>query len=629
MSGDGDRKVDLADFLAAGGDLDERIAEAQVVQIRPARPPASDSAPHGIFVRGSATWEQTDEGCVRLAPYALRVDRDVQAQGGRTVEGVVELECGGSIPFTLAAEVLGDVRALRKALAGLLGSHFRAPRGKLERMLDAWLDASVVEHIETVDEFGFSRDGDRFIFTGGAIPPGPGRFSPPAGSPAGRLLLKEGAPIPVASALLEVWPRSMGCRFTVGALLGIVAYGLVAPVLEALDRGAAPLLAFLHGQSGAGKTTHAGVVQGFFGAFDDTKVALSIHSTALAIELQGYWFRGAVLVVGDGKEGAMGEGGRAKMLGLIQRAGDRGVRLRLNNSGTPQAGHPSRATWLLEGEDLPVIEGSGLARLLVLLMPDAPRDSSLLRKLEALNPDLPIVTRALVEFLLRIQCWDALVAQYRGQVELLDRMEQTSPNAVRLGKSIAAISVGLRVWSDWLGEVGLEPPCTVAELVDFLVASVHEQLDDVEAAKPGEYFLELLRQLLASGAARLGGPDGGGVLVGVWRDDRSVAHVLDDAAIGQIRRHFPDAAGGLKPKRSIARDLKRMGALAESVIGLYKTELIRRDGPWSGVEAVELATLGWVDWFNKKRLLESLGYVPPAEFEQAWNERQAAQSWVA
>ncbi len=70
-------------------------------------------------------------------------------------------------------------------------------------------------------------------------------------------------------------------------------------------------------------------------------------------------------------------------------------------------------------------------------------------------------------------------------------------------------------------------------------------------------------------------------------------------------------------------------ALAESIIGPYKTELIRRDGPWSGVGAVELATLGWVDWFNKKRLLELLGYVPPAELEQAWYDRQVAQSRVA
>jgi putative transposase len=66
-------------------------------------------------------------------------------------------------------------------------------------------------------------------------------------------------------------------------------------------------------------------------------------------------------------------------------------------------------------------------------------------------------------------------------------------------------------------------------------------------------------------------------------------------------------------------------ALAESVNGLYKTEVIRRQGPWSGVEAVELATLDWVDWFNNRRLLEPLGYVPPVEFEQAYYDRQDAQ----
>ena len=54
-------------------------------------------------------------------------------------------------------------------------------------------------------------------------------------------------------------------------------------------------------------------------------------------------------------------------------------------------------------------------------------------------------------------------------------------------------------------------------------------------------------------------------------------------------------------------------ALAESIIGLYKTEVIRRRGPWRSLEAVEFATLEWVDWFNHRRLLESIGYVPPAE----------------
>jgi transposase InsO family protein len=61
-------------------------------------------------------------------------------------------------------------------------------------------------------------------------------------------------------------------------------------------------------------------------------------------------------------------------------------------------------------------------------------------------------------------------------------------------------------------------------------------------------------------------------------------------------------------------------ALAESIIGLFKTEVIQRKGPWRQLEAVEFATLRWVDWFNMRRLLEPIGYVPPAEYEASYYE---------
>ena len=61
-------------------------------------------------------------------------------------------------------------------------------------------------------------------------------------------------------------------------------------------------------------------------------------------------------------------------------------------------------------------------------------------------------------------------------------------------------------------------------------------------------------------------------------------------------------------------------ALAESIIGLFKAEVIQRNGPWRHLEAVEFATLEWVDWFNHRRLLEPIGYVPPAEFEARYSE---------
>jgi transposase InsO family protein len=63
-------------------------------------------------------------------------------------------------------------------------------------------------------------------------------------------------------------------------------------------------------------------------------------------------------------------------------------------------------------------------------------------------------------------------------------------------------------------------------------------------------------------------------------------------------------------------------ALAETIIGLYKTELIRRRGPWRGLDEVEYSTLEWVDWFNHRRLLEPIGDVPPAEFEVAFQRQE-------
>lgn len=65
-------------------------------------------------------------------------------------------------------------------------------------------------------------------------------------------------------------------------------------------------------------------------------------------------------------------------------------------------------------------------------------------------------------------------------------------------------------------------------------------------------------------------------------------------------------------------------ALAETMFGFYKAELIHRHGPWASVAAVELATGGWVHWWNERRLHSALGYTPPAEYEAAYWQRQAA-----
>jgi transposase InsO family protein len=70
-------------------------------------------------------------------------------------------------------------------------------------------------------------------------------------------------------------------------------------------------------------------------------------------------------------------------------------------------------------------------------------------------------------------------------------------------------------------------------------------------------------------------------------------------------------------------------ALAETINGLFKTEVIRQQGPWRNLEDVEFATLTWVDWFNHRRLLEPIGSVPPAEFEAAYYEQLEGSAMAA
>ena len=88
------------------------------------------------------------------------------------------------------------------------------------------------------------------------------------------------------------------------------------------------------------------------------------------------------------------------------------------------------------------------------------------------------------------------------------------------------------------------------------------------------------------------------------------------------------AESGIEPSVGSVGD-SYDNALAESVIGLYKTEVIRPRGPWRHLEAVEFATLEWVDWFNNRRLLEPIGHVPPVEYEQQYYQAQNAPVMVA
>ena len=89
------------------------------------------------------------------------------------------------------------------------------------------------------------------------------------------------------------------------------------------------------------------------------------------------------------------------------------------------------------------------------------------------------------------------------------------------------------------------------------------------------------------------------------------------------------AEAGIEPSVGSVGD-SYDNALAETIIGLYKTEVIRRAAARGGTSrTVEFATLEWVDWFNNRRLLEPIGYIPPAEFEATYYASQESPAMVA
>jgi transposase InsO family protein len=103
----------------------------------------------------------------------------------------------------------------------------------------------------------------------------------------------------------------------------------------------------------------------------------------------------------------------------------------------------------------------------------------------------------------------------------------------------------------------------------------------------------------------------------IHHSDRGVQYV-------SIRYTERLAEAGVEPSVGSVGD-SYDNALAETIIGLFKTEVIRQQGPWRGIDAVELATLGWVDWFNYRRVLEPIGNMPPAEKEdEYYRQRESA-----
>jgi transposase InsO family protein len=109
------------------------------------------------------------------------------------------------------------------------------------------------------------------------------------------------------------------------------------------------------------------------------------------------------------------------------------------------------------------------------------------------------------------------------------------------------------------------------------------------------------------------------------RDNSLIHHSDRGSQYVSIRYSERLAEAGVEPSVGSKGD-SYDNALAETINGLYKAELIHRRAPWKTKEAVELATLEWVSWFNHHRLLEPIGYIPPAEAEANYYRQLASQA---
>ena len=109
------------------------------------------------------------------------------------------------------------------------------------------------------------------------------------------------------------------------------------------------------------------------------------------------------------------------------------------------------------------------------------------------------------------------------------------------------------------------------------------------------------------------------------RDDALIHHSDRGSQYVSIRYSERLAEAGIEPSVGSKGD-SYDNALAETINGLYKTKLIHRRAPWKTKESLELATLEWVFWFNHHRLLEPIGYIPPAEAEENYYRQLASQA---
>ena len=267
----------------------------------------------------------------------------------------------------------------------------------------------------------------------------------------------------------------------------------------------------------------------------------------------------------------------------------------------------------------------------VALRDDPQRRSARVRRDEVLVPQIERVWQANLQVYGADKVWHQLgregVTVARCTVERL--MRQQGLRGVRRGKGVrTTISDGKTVcpldrvnrqfraerpnqlwvsdftyvstWQGWL---------YVAFVIDVFARRIVGWR--VSTSMRTDFVLDALEQALY---ARQPGQDSGLI----HHSDRGPQYV-------SIRYSERLAEAGIEPSVGSKGD-SYDNALAETINGLYKAELIHRRAPWKTREAVELATLEWVDWFNHQRLLEPIGYIPPAEAEANYYRQLASHA---
>jgi hypothetical protein len=471
-------------------------------------------------------------GRERLSNFTVRLLRDVfladDFKNERVFEGTVKLD-GESSPFSITAEGFADSQQLQSAVFVSAGpaAQFVGPPAAVRRAISA---VSKPERVRHTTAHGWDEDGTRYLTVGGVIDAGGWR--PYLPDEVQVELLAEG-PHKGTLGLTGLPPQDLrrARRLVVNDLLRLhdraVSFTMLAAValavLEPFGKLAQRPGVWLNGLTGAGKSFLARLFANFFAdaPIDDGTKFGSWTSTANYIERAGYFYRGALFLVDDYKPDLVKP---EQALRLVQTYADGSARGRLQADARANVSRPIRGLFLATGEDLPENNASVLARLIVVPVPNRPKDIALGRRCREARHRFRGVTTDFIAWLLRndrLKGFAARVAErqegiYRG-IAGLQNDARIAGNFALLAASFEEIAACLAdVWPDHEAE-------TAAYIGEDLPALLDGMMGLTRDHQASEVFWSTLQATFEFGPARLQSypgklPESGEVFVGRYSD---------------------------------------------------------------------------------------------------------------